>query len=318
MVPKASPSAPPTKKRRWTPLHHLSCGSALDAVVEAASVAALAAAMKTAARREARRFRPIVIAFIISTSSRLAPDHRGSHVAPGLAPALVLPLASHGVGRVARAAAALLEIGERPDLAGHFERVAIDRVMPAFDVDCSLVPGETQFADDPRPVAIAESGGAHLHERQLAEHAVLADHVPAHCRVLAVDVEDALGPFADLGDRIDQIHELMAGLPFEAEIVVGELIEHHFPGVGGVGDVPVAGRPIAVHRAVLEGDAYAPVGRAPCKLPPHRLEARQALGQRPVADAAGEAGDDVRPEQAGIVDQDLPAAERLAIEVLIL
>ena len=91
-------------------------------------------------------------------------------------------------------------------------------------------------------------------------------------------------PFADLGDGIDQVNELVARLPFEAEILVGQLVEHQLPGVGVVGDVPVAGRPVAVHRAILEGDANALVGGAPRKLAPHLLEARQALGELRAAD----------------------------------
>ena len=83
-------------------------------------------------------------------------------------------------------------------------------------------------------------------------------------------------PLADLRDRIDQIDELMAGLPFEPDIVVGKRVEHQLPRVGIVGDVPVAGRPVAVHRAILEGDAHALVGGALRQAAPDLLEARQA------------------------------------------
>src|SRR5271157_1899724 len=191
MAPKASPSFPPTKKRRWTPLHHLSRGSALAAVVEAASVAALATASRTAASAKAAgRFGPIVLASIIASSSRSPPNWG---LLPTLlparrrrcsCPALEVRGFLRHVGHVARAAAAFLEKRERPDLAGHFQGVAINRIVPPFDVDCSLEAAEAQFADDPRPVAVSETGGVHLHERHLAEHAVLADHVPAHGRVL--------------------------------------------------------------------------------------------------------------------------------------
>src|SRR5687767_8225417 len=59
------------------------------------------------------------------------------------------------------AAAALLQIIEGPDLPGHFERVAIDRVVPALDVDGTRPAGEPEFGDDVGPVAVAEAGGAH-------------------------------------------------------------------------------------------------------------------------------------------------------------
>ena len=129
------------------------------------------------------------------------------------------------------------------------------------------IASQPQLADDARPVAVAEARCAHLHERQFAEDAVLADHVPAHCRVLAVHVEDSRRPFADLRDRVDQIDELMTGLPFEAEVLVREFVEHQLPSVGIVRDVPVAARPVAVHRAVLERDPHALVRRAPGEPP---------------------------------------------------
>src|SRR3954468_8862505 len=87
-------------------------------------------------------------------------------------------------------AAGLLEIVEGSDLAGHFEPVAIDRIVTALDVDPTAVPGQTPFTDDVHPVAVAEPRGAHEHELLLAEDAVLLDHFPAHRRVLAVDVEE--------------------------------------------------------------------------------------------------------------------------------
>src|SRR5271165_563073 len=141
MVPKASPSFPPTKKRMWTPLHHLSRGSALAAVVEAASIAPLAAAIKTVATaKEAGRFRPILNASDIASSSRWPRIRAARIAAPGVAPARFLSGLDAGwllrhVGHVMRTAAAFLEKRERPDLAGHFEGVAINRIVPAFDVD---------------------------------------------------------------------------------------------------------------------------------------------------------------------------------------
>ena len=105
----------------------------------------------------------------------------------------------------------------------------------------------------------------------------------------------------------------MARLPFEADIVVGQRVEHQLPGVGIVGDVPVAARPVAVHGAVLEGDAHALVGGALGERPEDLPEARQRRLDRLAADAAGEAGDAGRAEEMGVVDQRLPAAKGLAV-----
>ena len=122
-------------------------------------------------------------------------------------------------------------------------------------------------------------------------------------------------PFADLRDRVDQIDELVAGLPFEAEIVVGQRVEHHLPGVGIVGDVPVAARPIAVHRTILERDAHALVGRAPRKLAPHLFVARQALLERLAANAAGESGEVFAPKRCALSISTSQPRKRLAVEI---
>src|SRR5271157_2552777 len=81
IVPKASPSAPPTKKRRCTPLHHLSRWSALAGVAAAASAKA------------AGHFRPIVIALIIGCPS-VSPKKRDCfrHCTRLLTKALLLSL----------------------------------------------------------------------------------------------------------------------------------------------------------------------------------------------------------------------------------
>src|SRR5260221_11048443 len=49
-----------------------------------------------------------------------------------------------------------LEMVESVDLPGHLHRVAIDRVVPALDIDGPFEAGETKFADDARPSPAAE------------------------------------------------------------------------------------------------------------------------------------------------------------------
>src|SRR5215217_8077312 len=206
---------------------------------------------------------------------------------------------------------------QRMDLPGHFKRIAIDRIVPTLDIDGAGPAGEAQFGDDVGPVAVAEARRAHEDVRVLAENAVLADHVPADGGVLAVHVEDLVRPFANLGQRIDEVDHLVAGLPFEPDIVLRRLVEDQLPGIRIVRNVPVAGLPIAVHGAVFEGDANALVGGALRQLGPDRLVLRQALGQRLAPNAAGKAGHARGAEMVGIVDAILPALQGLAVHLLV-
>ena len=118
------------------------------------------------------------------------------------------------------------------DLAGHFQIVAVDGVVPAFDVDAAADSRHAQDADDVGPVGVAEAGRAVLDVLLAAADAVLPDDVPRDGRVLAVDVEDLLHPLAELRQRVDQAYHLMARLPLQAERFAGHLVEHHLPGGG--------------------------------------------------------------------------------------
>ena len=120
------------------------------------------------------------------------------------------------------------------------------------------------------------------------------------------------------GHRIDQIDELVTGLPLEAEIVARDGVEHQLPGVRVVGDVPVAARPVSVHRAILEREAHPLVCGAARKLAPDRLELGQARLDRLAAHAAGEARDRPGAEMVRVVDQRFPTGKRLPVEIAVL
>jgi hypothetical protein len=51
--------------------------------------------------------------------------------------------------------AATLQVVEGVDLAGEFQVISVDWVVPAFDIDAAAVADETELADDVGPVGIA-------------------------------------------------------------------------------------------------------------------------------------------------------------------
>ncbi|MNK97205.1 hypothetical protein D3C87_1175230 [compost metagenome] len=144
---------------------------------------------------------------------------------------------------------------------------------------------------------------------------MLANDVPADCRVLAVYVENLVRPFSDLRQRVDQIDHLMAGFPFDADMVIRRFVEHQFPGIRVVRDVPVAGLPVAIHGAVFKGDLHALVGGAFCKLAPDFLISGKAFRQRFAAKPAGETRNAGRAEMVGIVDAVFPALQCLKVDL---
>jgi len=75
-----------------------------------------------------------------------------------------------------------------------------------------------------------------------------------------------------------------------------------------VGDVPVAGLPVAAHVAVLEGDADPLVGGATGQGIEDLLEARQRFRDWAIAQAPREASDDVGAEEVGVVNALFPRA----------
>ena len=89
-----------------------------------------------------------------------------------------------------------------------------------------------------------------------AADAVLADHVPQHRRVLAVDVPDPVAVAAQLRQRIDEADDLVARFPLEADHRALHLAEHCVPGLRGMGDVAVARLPRATGLAVLKSQPH--------------------------------------------------------------
>ncbi len=55
------------------------------------------------------------------------------------------------------AAPGMLQMVQRMDLAGHLQRIAIDRIMPAFDVDGAGPAGKPQLGNDVGPVGCRRS-----------------------------------------------------------------------------------------------------------------------------------------------------------------
>ena len=128
------------------------------------------------------------------------------------------------------APAAPREVLEGGHLSGRLEGVSIHRVVKALDIDASAPTAEPQGADQIGPVGVAKSRCAVVNVGHAAADTVLADHVPEHGRVLAVDVPDAAGIFPKLWQRVDEAHKLMAGLPFQADGRALDRREHRIPG----------------------------------------------------------------------------------------
>ena len=145
---------------------------------------------------------------------------------------------------------------------------------------------------------------------------VFADLIPHDGRVLTVDMEDLGCPLTQLRNRIDEADHLVAGLPLKAKIVGRDGVEHHLPGAGIMGDVEIAGFPRSAHVTVLESQSNPFVGRPFGQLAEDVFEAGNGLIDWLAAKPAGEAGDQIRAEEVGIVDEPFPACERLKVDVL--
>jgi len=132
----------------------------------------------------------------------------------------------------------------------------------ALDVDAAPPAVEPERADQVGPVGVAEAGRAVVDVLHAAADAVLADHVPQHRRVLAVDVPDAVAIAAQLRQWIDEADDLVARLPLEADHRALHFAKHCVPGLRGMGDVAIPCFPRATGLAILKSQPHPLLFRA--------------------------------------------------------
>jgi len=126
--------------------------------------------------------------------------------------------------------------------------------VPTFDIDRAFETTLAQDRDDVRPVRVAEAGRAMPNELLPTPKSLRLEDIPGDRRVFAVNVIDAVHPLAELGERIDEGNHLVTRLPFQTKSVARHRVKHHFPGSGGMRDIPLRIVPSSAHIAVLEGD----------------------------------------------------------------
>ena len=89
------------------------------------------------------------------------------------------------------------------------------------------------------------------------ENTQTANSVHIHCGILAVHMDDLSHPLAKLCHGVNQLDNLMAGLPFQTKIIRRDFVEHHFPCFGIETDVAGAVLPVTAHGAVFNGNLQA-------------------------------------------------------------
>lgn len=153
--------------------------------------------------------------------------------------------------------------------------IAINRVVPAFDVEVRIVTGAQEFVDDLRPVSLAQAGKAMLGHAGMAEPISLQQG-PVDESVLGVDVKNARAEFAQVGHRINELAEQVAGIPLQSDVFAFALVEKAFPEGGLAHHVVVHdGLMPGPLRAILKGQAHA----KPSGQPGQRLPKSEQLGQ---------------------------------------
>src|SRR4051812_46174327 len=112
----------------------------------------------------------------------------------------------------------------------------------------------------------------------------------------------------------------MAGLPLEPDGLARDLVEHHFPSLRAVGDVPPRTVPSAAHIAILKSDPDTFVLSDLGEVTEHLLVNGHAALHRVGLDRTREAADHLRVEELASPDRSLPVLrgalvlERVAID----
>src|SRR5438874_13310059 len=79
--------------------------------------------------------------------------------------------------------------------------------------------------------------------------------------VLGVDVKNPRAEFVDVLDRINELADEMAGVPFDAQIVRAAVVKEFFPDGGLPQHIVMHDREvIRALRTMLEGDAHTMIG----------------------------------------------------------
>jgi len=96
--------------------------------------------------------------------------------------------------------------------------IAIDRVVPAFNVQIGIVTGAQKGMNNFRPIRLAQP------RKTMFRHARMADAVgfekgPVDIGVLGVNVKNSRTKFVNVGNGVDELAHEMAGVPFDANIL---------------------------------------------------------------------------------------------------
>ena len=168
-----------------------------------------------------------------------------------------------------------------------------------LDRDDPVVADRVESAQEAVPTHLAEAGQArHLPSLAERHHALLVEPVAIDLHVLGVHVEDARPELADRARVVDELPDEVGGVEVQAEVLVGDDLEHPAPHRGGVGEVAAAG-PLVLgedHRAVLDRDPHVALAREADDRRPHQLEFFEVLAHRAMLVAADERADDAHLE----------------------
>src|SRR5437867_4915797 len=155
--------------------------------------------------------------------------------------------------------------------------IAENRVMPAFDIQIRIIAGPKERVNDFGPVALTQAGKAMLRYARMAK-AIDLEQLTVDEGILGVHMKDPRAELVNVSDRIDQLADEMAGVPFHAEILTVAFIEEPLPHRRLRQHIEAHDRQvIRRHRTMLEGDADAFIGGNFCDRLPKLEQARQKI-----------------------------------------